>query len=48
MDKSVKVWDLLTARLVDWVSFTNIPMAVAFSPVGEYLVTSHVDQKGKI
>jgi WD40 repeat protein len=46
MDKSIKVWDLLTARLVDWVSFTNIPMAVAFSPVGEYLVTSHVDQKG--
>ena len=47
MDKSVKVWDLLTARLVDWVSFTNVPMAVAFSPVGEYLVTSHVGQKGK-
>lgn len=48
MDKSVKIWDLLTARLVDWIQFANIPMAVAFSPTGEYLVTSHVDQKGKL
>jgi U3 small nucleolar RNA-associated protein 21 len=46
MDKSLKVWDLLTASLVDWVQFCNIPMSVAFSPTGEYLATTHVDKKG--
>lgn len=48
MDKSLKVWDLLTASMVDWVSFCHIPMAIAFSPTGEYLTTTHVGKKGKL
>lgn len=48
MDKSLKVWDLLTASLVDWISFCDIPLAIAFSPTGEYLVTTHVEKKGTI
>lgn len=48
MDKSLKVWDLLTATLIDWIVFLDIPMAVAFSPTGEYLTTTHVNKKGKI
>lgn len=48
MDKSLKVWDLLTASLIDWISFCNIPMSVAFSPTGEYLATTHVEKKGKL
>ena len=47
MDKSLKVWDLLTSSLIDWVSFWNIPMSAAFSPTGEYLATTHVEKKGK-
>lgn len=46
MDKSLKVWDLLTATMVDWVEFANIPMSIAFSPTGEYLATTHVGKKG--
>lgn len=47
MDKSLKVWDLLTATLVDWIVFCDTPLAIAFSPTGEYLTTTHVNKKGK-
>ena len=47
MDKSLKVWDLLTSTLIDWVAFCDIPKAVAYAPTGEYLATTHVGKKGK-
>lgn len=46
MDKSLKVWDLLTSSLIDWIKFCDIPKSVAFAPTGEYLATTHVGKKG--
>mmetsp|Transcript_39227 Transcript_39227/g.38816 ORF Transcript_39227/g.38816 Transcript_39227/m.38816 type:complete len:642 (-) Transcript_39227:23-1948(-) len=46
MDKSLKVWDLLTSSLIDWIKFVDIPRSVAYAPTGEYLATTHVGKKG--
>lgn len=46
MDKSLKVWDLLTSSLIDWIKFCEIPKTAAFAPTGEYLATTHVGKKG--
>ncbi len=46
LDSSVRVWDLATARCIDWMVFSSAPVSVAFSPTGEYLVTAHAAQLG--
>lgn len=46
LDSSVRVWDLATARCIDWMVFASAPVSVAFSPTGEYLVTAHAAQLG--
>lgn len=46
LDRTVRVWDLPTARCIDWMVFETAPTSVTFAPTSEYLVTAHVDQLG--
>jgi U3 small nucleolar RNA-associated protein 21 len=45
LDKCIRVWDILTGSLVDWVQFQSAPISLDFSPSGEFLATSHVGSK---
>lgn len=45
LDKSIRVYDILTGTLVDWVQFKRAPISLDFSPSGEFLATSHVGSK---
>lgn len=45
LDKCVRVWDILTGSLVDWIQFQKAPLSIDFSPSGEFLATSHVGSK---
>ena len=45
LDKCIRVWDILTGSLVDWVQFKRAPISLDFAPSGEYLATSHVGSK---
>jgi U3 small nucleolar RNA-associated protein 21 len=46
LDRSIRVWDLPTARCLDWMTFQLAPISVTFSPTSEYLVTAHADSLG--
>jgi U3 small nucleolar RNA-associated protein 21 len=43
LDSSIRVWDLPTARCIDWVSFASPPVSLAWSPTGAFLATAHAD-----
>lgn len=43
MDCCVRIWDLPTARCVDWLQFETAVTSVALSPTAEFMATSHVD-----
>ncbi|KNC79659.1 hypothetical protein SARC_07960 [Sphaeroforma arctica JP610] len=46
MDATVRVWDVVAGRLLDWM---RVPLAVTgltFSPTGDFLATTHVDSLG--
>ena len=45
LDKSLKIFDILTGSLIDWVQFKNAPLSIDFSLSGEYLATTHVGSK---
>ena len=45
MDCCIRVWDIVTGALVDWVKFRNAPLSIDFSPSGEFLATSHLNSK---
>lgn len=45
LDKCIRVWDILTGSLVDWVQFKRAPISLDFAPSGEFLATSHVGSK---
>jgi U3 small nucleolar RNA-associated protein 21 len=45
LDKSLKVFDILTGCLIDWIQFKQAPLSIDFSLSGEYLATSHVGSK---
>ena len=46
LDKTIKVFDILTGCLIDWIKFQKGPISIDFSLSGEYLATSHVGDKG--
>eukprot|EP01083_Nonionella_stella_P259304 885525_1 len=43
MDGGVRVFDLHSGRFIDHARFERPQTSIAFSPTGEFLVTSHVD-----
>lgn len=45
LDKCIRVWDILTGTLVDWIQFKRAPISLDFSPSGEFLATTHVGSK---
>jgi len=45
LDKSLKIFDILTGSLIDWVKFRDAAVSIDFSPSGEFLATSHVGSK---
>ena len=45
MDKSIRVWDIVTGSLIDWFKFKNAPLSIDFAPSGEFLATSHLNSK---
>jgi len=45
-DKSLKVYNLLSGSLIDWISFQSAIKCFDYSPTGEYLATSHVGVNG--
>lgn len=46
LDKTIKVFDILTGSLIDWIQFKRAPLSMDFSLSGEFLATSHVGEKG--
>jgi U3 small nucleolar RNA-associated protein 21 len=46
LDATLRVWDLPTAACVDVLRLDALATSVAFSPVGDYLATTHVDHVG--
>ena len=42
----MKVFDILTGSLVDWIVFQKAPLSLDFSLSGEFLATTHVGDKG--
>lgn len=45
LDKSLKIFDILTGSLIDWITFKQAPLSIDFSLSGEYLATCHVGSK---
>jgi len=45
-DTSLRVWDLPTARCVEWLEFPSPITGLTFSPTGEFLATSFADSVG--
>ena len=45
MDCCIRVFDILTGTLVDWLKFQNAPLSIDFAPSGEFLATSHLNSK---
>mmetsp|Transcript_16459 Transcript_16459/g.27936 ORF Transcript_16459/g.27936 Transcript_16459/m.27936 type:complete len:496 (+) Transcript_16459:1240-2727(+) len=45
LDKSIRVLDILTGCLVDWIQFQRAPLSIDFALSGEFLATSHVGSK---
>ncbi|EDQ93122.1 uncharacterized protein MONBRDRAFT_13634, partial [Monosiga brevicollis MX1] len=46
MDLTIRVWDVVSGRLLSWVSVPDAPTSISINHTGEYLVTSHVDNVG--
>ncbi|CAD5111627.1 DgyrCDS920 [Dimorphilus gyrociliatus] len=46
LDKSIRVWDLLTGSLIDCFLVRSPAKSLAFSPTNEFFVTTHVDDVG--
>ena len=45
LDKTIKVFDLLTGHLVDHIVFSQAPLSIDYSPSGEFLASTHVGSK---
>ena len=40
----VRVYDVPSARLIDWFAFARAVTSLAFSPASDFLATTHVNQ----
>ncbi|UZJ51500.1 hypothetical protein CBS101457_000820 [Exobasidium rhododendri] len=46
LDGFVRTFDIPTSRLVDYFRTTEVATSVSFSPIGDFLATTHVGSKG--
>ena len=45
LDKSLKIFDIITGSLIDWIKFKQAILSMDFALSGEFLATSHVGSK---
>ncbi|KAJ8603701.1 hypothetical protein CTAYLR_000175 [Chrysophaeum taylorii] len=45
-DGSLRVWDVSSGALVDWLAFEREATSVSASPTGEFVATTHVAERG--
>ena len=45
MDRCIRVWDVVTGSLLDWIEFKSAPLSLDFSPSGEFLATAHLNSR---
>lgn len=45
-DKSLKIFDVLSSNLVEWVEFNHMPLSVSISPNGQYIAVSFINMNG--
>jgi U3 small nucleolar RNA-associated protein 21 len=45
-DKSLKIYDILSGNLIEWVSFKHIPASISISPNNQYIAISFVGLNG--
>lgn len=46
MDATIRVWDLVAGRLLDWFRVPSPATGLTMSPKADFLVTTHVDNLG--
>mmetsp|Transcript_36817 Transcript_36817/g.70972 ORF Transcript_36817/g.70972 Transcript_36817/m.70972 type:complete len:1115 (-) Transcript_36817:161-3505(-) len=46
LDGGIRVFDIPSSRLIDWLSFSSNPISLAFSPKGDFLATAHAGNLG--
>ncbi|KAH3669146.1 hypothetical protein WICMUC_004985 [Wickerhamomyces mucosus] len=46
LDSTIRTWDLPTGGCIDGLRIPNVITSIKFSPLGDYLATSHVNQVG--
>lgn len=46
MDCTIRTWDLPSGRLIDYFLVESPATSISFSPTGDFLATSHVDDLG--
>lgn len=46
LDSTIRTWDLPTSYLIDVFQVEAVPTSVAFSPTGDFLVSTHVGKLG--
>lgn len=46
LDSTIRTWDLPTGHLIDGMRVPSVCLSLDFSPNGEFLATSHIDQNG--
>jgi U3 small nucleolar RNA-associated protein 21 len=45
-DKSLKIYDILSGNIIEWVSFKHIPASICISPNNQYIAISFVGLNG--
>lgn len=46
LDSSVRTWDLVTGHMIDAFATPDLPTSISFSPVGNFIATTHVGHVG--
>eukprot|EP01101_Sappina_pedata_P008289 TRINITY_DN4554_c0_g1_i1.p1 TRINITY_DN4554_c0_g1~~TRINITY_DN4554_c0_g1_i1.p1 ORF type:complete len:743 (+),score=272.21 TRINITY_DN4554_c0_g1_i1:174-2231(+) len=44
-DCTVRVWDIVSGSMIDWMETASPAKSVAFSPKGDFFATTHVDSR---
>jgi len=45
-DKSLKIFDIISNNLIEWIEFKNIPLSLSVSPTSQYFALSFSNKKG--